>query len=127
MTGRAVQSPEFSPRDDVGLTRSPRAILPPSRLTAPIRPFLKPNFPQRWSDSEVGVDERPGQPRRSLPNPAPDPLPSSFPICLFERPSERSASLPSPAGIENASPSWPLATPLTIPSLVDFHTSSLEA
>ena len=78
VTGRAAQPPEFSPRDDVGLTWSACAILPPSRLTALIRPFLEPNFPQRWSDSDVGVDARPGQLGRSLPNPARGPLPSSL-------------------------------------------------
>src|SRR5271154_426975 len=91
------------------------------------RPFLEPNFPRRWLDSDVGVDARPGQPGRSLPNPAPPPLLSSFSFCLFERPSERSASLPSPAGIENASPSRPIAAPLTTPFLVDLHASSPEA
>jgi hypothetical protein len=58
--------------------------------------------------------------------PAPSP-PLSFSFYHFERRSERSASLPSPAGIENASPSWPLAAPLTTPFLVDLHASSLEA
>src|SRR2546421_10918175 len=58
--------------------------------------------------------------------PAPSP-PLSFSFCLFERPSERSASLPSPAGIENASPSRPLAAPLTTPFLVDLRASSPEA
>jgi hypothetical protein len=60
--------------------------------------------------------------------PAPfPPLPSLFSFCLFGRPSERSASLPSPAGIFDASPSRPLAAPLMIPSLLDLHASSLEA
>ena len=58
--------------------------------------------------------------------PAPSP-PLSFSFCLFERLSERSSSLPSPAGIENASPSRPLAAPLTTPFLVDLHASSPEA
>src|SRR5271156_15811 len=51
-------------------------MVPPSRLATLIRPFLEPNFPRRWSDSDAGVDARPGQPGRSLPNPAPGPLPS---------------------------------------------------
>jgi hypothetical protein len=53
--------------------------------------------------------------------------PLSFSFCHFERPSERSASPPSPAGIENASPSRPLAAPLTTPFLFDLRASSLEA
>jgi hypothetical protein len=80
LTGRAAQPPEFSPRDVVGLIWSPLAIPPPSRLAALIRPFLEPNFPRRWSDSDVGVDARPGQPGRSLPNPAPGLSP---PLSLF--------------------------------------------
>jgi len=60
--------------------------------------------------------------------PAPSPhLSLSFSFCLFKRPSERSTSLPSPVGIENASPSRPLAAPLTAPFLVDLHASSPEA
>jgi hypothetical protein len=59
-----------------------------------------------------------------IPRPAPSP-PLSFSFCLFEWPSERSASLPSPAGIENASPSRPLAAPLTTPFLVDLHEPAL--
>jgi hypothetical protein len=114
------------------VSHGPRSRSPlPSRLAAPIRPFLQPNFPRRWSDSDVDVDARPGQPGRSLPDPAPGPLPSSlslsFSFCLFKRPSERSTSLPSPVGIENASPSRPLAAPLTAPFLVDLHASSPEA
>jgi hypothetical protein len=58
--------------------------------------------------------------------PAPSP-PLSFSFCLFERPSERPVSLPSPVGIENASPSRPLAAPLTTPFLVDLRASSPEA
>src|SRR5437588_11858688 len=54
---------------------------------------------------------------RSAPSP---------PFCLFERRPQRSASLPFPAGIENASPSRPLAAPLTILFLVDLHASSPE-
>ena len=71
----------------------------------------------------------PGQPGRSLPNPAPGPLSSSLSLsfCLFERPSERPASLPSPAVIENALPPRPLAAPLTTLFLVDLHASSPEA
>jgi hypothetical protein len=83
LAGRAAQPPEFSLRDVVGLTWSPLAILPPSRLAALIRPFLEPNFPRRWSDSDVAVNVRPSQPGRSLPNPAPGPLPSSL---FFLRP-----------------------------------------
>jgi hypothetical protein len=30
----------------------------PSRLAALIRPFLEPNFPRRWLNSDVGVDVR---------------------------------------------------------------------
>jgi hypothetical protein len=67
--------PLFSPRDVVSHTWAPLLIPPPSRLTALICPFLEPNFPRRWSDSEVGVDARPSQPGRSLPNPTPGPLP----------------------------------------------------
>jgi hypothetical protein len=93
-----------------------------SRLAALIRPFLEPNFPRRWSNSDVGVEARPG---RSLPDPAPGPLPFSF--CLFERPSERSASLPSPAGIENVSPSRPLAASLMTSFLVELRASCPEA
>jgi hypothetical protein len=71
----------------------------------------------------------PGQPGRSLPNPAPGPLSSSLSLsfCLFERPSERPASLPSPTVIENALPPRPLAAPLTTLFLVDLHASSPEA
>ena len=80
MTGRAAQPPEFSLRDVVSLTWSPLLILPLSRLAALIRPFLEPNFPQRWSDSDVGVDARPGQPvgRCLILRPAPSPFPSAF-------------------------------------------------
>jgi hypothetical protein len=60
LTDQAAQPPEFSPRDVVGLTWSPLSIPPPNRLAALIRPFLEPNFPRRWSDSDVGVDARPG-------------------------------------------------------------------
>jgi hypothetical protein len=83
LAGRAAQPPEFNPRDVVGLTWSPLAILPPSRLAALIHPFLEPNFPRRWSDSDVGVGARPSQPGRSLPNPAPGPPPL---LSLFLRP-----------------------------------------
>jgi hypothetical protein len=128
LIGRAAQPPEFGPRDVVGLTWSSPAILPPSRLAALIRPFLEPKFPRRWSDSDVGIDARPNLPGRSLPNPTPVLSPPlSFSFCFFERPSERSASLPSLADVENALPSRLLAALLTTPFLVDFHASSSEA
>ena len=129
VTGRAAQPPEFSPRDVVGLTWYPCAILPPSRLTALIRPFLEPDFPQRWSDSDVGVDARPGQPGRSLPNPAPrsPPLLSLFPSAFLKGLLSNLPRFPSHAGIENASPSRLPAAPLTTPFLVDLHASSPEA
>ena len=61
---------------------------PPSRLATLIRPFLEPNFPRRWSDSDMGLDARsswPGQPGRWLLNPAvgPPPLLSLFPSALL--------------------------------------------
>src|ERR1700733_14619156 len=66
--------------------------------------LLEPNFPRRWSDSDVGVDARPGQPGRSLPNPAPGPpLLSLFPSAFLNGLLSRRPRLPSPAGIENAS------------------------
>jgi len=73
LTGRAAQPPEFSPHDVVS-------------LAAPIRPFLEPNFPRRWPDSDVGVDTPPSQPGRSPPNPVPGLLPffpSTFLIGLL--------------------------------------------
>jgi hypothetical protein len=58
----------------------------------------------------------------------PGPLLSSlFFLPPFERPSEQSASLPSHAGIENASLSQLPVAPLTTPFLVDLHASSSEA
>ena len=54
VTSQAAQPPEFSPCGVVGLTWSPLLILPSGRLAALIRPFLEPNFPRRWSDSDVG-------------------------------------------------------------------------
>jgi hypothetical protein len=127
VTSRAAQPPEFGSRDVVGLTWSPCAILSPSKLTALIRTFLEPNFPQRWSDFDAGVEAWPGQPGRSLPNPAAGPLPSSlFSFCLFERPSEQPRFLLH-AGIENAPPSRLLAAPLTAPFLVNLYASSPEA
>jgi hypothetical protein len=53
--------------------------------------------------------------------------PLFFSFCLFERPSERSVSLPSPAGIENTLLSRSLAAPLTISFLVNLYASSPEA
>jgi hypothetical protein len=99
LTGQAAQPPEFSPHDVVGLAWSPLAIRTPSRLAAPIRPFLEPNFPRRWPDSDVGVDTPPSQPGRSPPNPAPGLLPF-FPSTFLNGLSERSASLPPAADIE---------------------------
>jgi hypothetical protein len=106
----------------------PRAIPPRSRLAALVLPFLEPNFPRRWSDSDVDVDarpSRPSQPSWSLPNPAPDPLHSPLSFLLFLNGLLRGLSrLLPPAGIENASPLRPLAAPLTTPFLVDLHASS---
>jgi hypothetical protein len=132
VAGWAAQPPEFSPRDVVGLTWSTLGIPPPSGLAALIHSFLEPNFPRRWSASNVGVDARPGgpsQPGRSQPNPAPGPPPvlSSLSFCLLGPPSGRSTSLPSPTGIENASLSRLLAAPLTTLFLVDLHVSPSEA
>jgi hypothetical protein len=79
VTGWAAQPPEFSPRDGISLTWFPLLIPPLSRLAALVHLFLEPSSLKRWSDSYVGVDAWPGQPGRSLPNPAPDPLPSLFP------------------------------------------------
>jgi len=56
VTGWAAQSSKFSPCDVVGLTWSPLGIPPPSGLAALIRSFLEPNFPRRWSASNVDVD-----------------------------------------------------------------------
>jgi hypothetical protein len=117
VTGRAVQPPEFRPRDVVGLTWSP-LLIPQARRS-------NSSLPRAESPSTRGLANLVG--RCLILRPAPSPPLSPFLSAFLNDFLRGLPSLPSPAGIENASPSLLLAAPLMIPFLIDLHASSLEA